>query len=172
MANHPTQSADYFVVIHLLDSAQGHSLQSWAFRNQQLITIGRSEESDVTLADPHVSRTHAKLVHDGDTWTLFSIGRHGTLIDDRVISEIAVRPPTVFRLGPSGPMMRLDTQVRETRRSETMDNIDADVFAMLEIDETRKQREVDQIAGNALFQELQEQLKRLKTADTIEPNKK
>ena len=38
-----------------------------------------------------------------------------------------------------------------------MDNIDVDMFAMLEVDEDRKQQEVDQIAGNALFQELQEQ---------------
>ena len=33
-----------------------------------------------------------------------------------------------------------------------MDNIDADMLAMLEVDEQRKQQEVDQIAGNALFQ--------------------
>ena len=37
-----------------------------------------------------------------------------------------------------------------------MDNVDYDMIAMLEIDEQRKQQEVEQIAGDALFQQLQE----------------
>ena len=166
MTNHPTPSAGRFVVIHLLDSAQGHSLQTWRFSHQSQITIGRSDDNDISLADPHVSRAHAKLVYDGGTWTLLSTGRHGTLIDDRVVSEFTMRHDTVFRLGAAGPTLRFGTHASETRRSETMDNVDYDMIAMLEIDEKRKQQEVDQITGDALFQQLQEKVRRQKPVET------
>jgi pSer/pThr/pTyr-binding forkhead associated (FHA) protein len=148
-----------------LDSAQGHSLQTWRFSNQGQISIGRGEDNDISLSDPHVSRTHARLVYDAGTWTLFSTGRHGTLVDDRLVSEFAMRHDTVFRLGSAGPTLRFATHAPETRRSETMDNVDYDMIAMLEIDERRKQLEVDQIAGDALFQKLQETIRRRKPGD-------
>jgi pSer/pThr/pTyr-binding forkhead associated (FHA) protein len=165
MTDHPTPSADRLAVVHLLDSTQGHSLQTWRFMGRSLITIGRSDENDVALADPHVSRIHVKLVHEEGTWTLISTGRHGTLVDDRLVSEFTMSHNTVFRLGAAGPTLRFDTKVTETRRSETMDNINFDVLEMLEIDERRKQHEVDQIAGNALFQQLQGESRRRKRSD-------
>jgi predicted component of type VI protein secretion system len=165
MTNHPTPSAGRHVVVHLLDSTQGHSLQTWRFMDRSLITIGRSDENDVALADPHVSRAHAKLVYEDGTWKLISTGRHGTLVEDRLVSEYTMRHGTMFRLGSAGPTLRFDTQAPETRRSETMDNINFDVLEMLEIDELRKQQEVNQITGNALFQQLQDQSRRRKLAD-------
>jgi pSer/pThr/pTyr-binding forkhead associated (FHA) protein len=166
MTDHPTPSAGGLVVVHLLDSAQGHSLQTWRFGSQNVITIGRGEENDVALADPHVSRSHAKLVCNGGSWTLVSTGRHGTLVDDRLVSEIALQHNMAFRLGANGPMLRFDTHAPESRRSETMDNISEDLFSMLEIDELRKQQDVEQITGHALFQELRDQSRRRKTGDT------
>jgi hypothetical protein len=168
MTAHPAPSANLFVVVHLLDPAQGYTLQTWRFEGQDLIAIGRGAENDIALADPHVSRAHAKLIHDGNCWTLISTGRHGTLVDDRVISETKLHHHTLFRLGAAGPTLRFDTTAPESLRSETMDNIDSGLFAMLEIDERRKQQEVDQITGNSLFQELQEQTRRIKGASTRE----
>ena len=165
MADHPVPSADLFVVVHLLDSAQGYSLQTWRFTNRDLITIGRSDENDIVLADPHVSRVHTKLVHENGSWRLISTGRHGTLVDNRLVSEFALQNHTVFRLGGAGPMLRFDTTACESQRSETLDSFDPDMFSMLEVDESRKQHEVDQIAGNSLFQELQEQSRRLRAVD-------
>jgi hypothetical protein len=168
MTDHPMPSADRFVVIHLLDSAQGHSLQTWRFIDRCQISIGRSDDNDVSLADPHVSRVHAKLVYGAGAWTLISTGRHGTLIEDRLVSEFTMRHDTIFRLGAAGPSLRFGTHAQETRRSETMDNLDYDMIAMLEIDEKRKQQEVDQIIGDGLFQQLQEKVRRQKSADTNE----
>jgi pSer/pThr/pTyr-binding forkhead associated (FHA) protein len=162
MADQLTPPADHCVVIHLLDSAQGHSLQTWRFIDRDRITIGRGNENDVALADPHVSRAHVQLIQKDGSWTLISTGRHGTLIDDRVVSEFTLRNHNLFRLGGGGPMLRFDTSEQECQRSETIDGIHADLLAMLEIDEMRKQQEVDQITGNALFQELQQQSKRLR----------
>jgi hypothetical protein len=160
MTDHLTSSAGRCVVVHLLDSAQGHSLQTWRFVDSDMITIGRGDGNDIALADPHVSRVHARLVHENGSWTLISIGRHGTLVDDRMVSEYTLRDHTIFRLGGGGPMLRFDSYEPEYRRSETIDRIDTDVLSMLEIDEQRKQQDVDQIPGNALFQELQQQLPR------------
>jgi pSer/pThr/pTyr-binding forkhead associated (FHA) protein len=164
MAAPLSPSAGDFVAIHLLDSAQGHPLQTWRFAGQDVVTIGRDESSDIVLADPQVSRTHAKLIRQDGQWTLISQGRHGTLVNDRVVSEAPLRHQTLFRLGPNGPMLRFDSDGATPRRSETIDQIDSDLFSMLEVDQLRKQQEVDQIAENALFQELQEKSRRLRTA--------
>ena len=162
MTNHLQPSAG--VVVHLLDSAQGHALQTWRFKNQAIITIGRNDGNDIVLADRHVSRAHATIAYDNGVWKIVSIGRHGTLVNDRLISEVALKHQTVFRLGAEGPMLRFDTNAYEPSRSETMDNISADLFAMLEVDEMRKQQEVELIVGNSLFMELKEQSRRQKSA--------
>jgi predicted component of type VI protein secretion system len=165
MTDHLTSSAGQCVVVHLLDSALGHSLQTWRFIGRDLITIGRGGENDVALADPHVSRAHARLVHDNGCWKLISTGRHGTLVDDRVVTEYTLHDHTMFRLGGGGPMLRFDTIETEFRRSETIDHFDSDMFSLLEIDESRKQNEVDQITSNDLFQKLQEQNRRRRATD-------
>jgi pSer/pThr/pTyr-binding forkhead associated (FHA) protein len=157
MAKHLQPSAGFGAVIHLLDSAQGHPLQTWRFKNQDLITIGRGDGNDIVLADRHVSRAHATISFDAGEWMIISIGRHGTLVNDRMISDAKLAHQTTFRLGSEGPMLRFDTNLAEPHRSETIDNISVDLLAMLEVDEGRKQEEVDQIVGNSLFQELREQ---------------
>lgn len=157
-------SAGSCVVIHLLDSAQGNALQTWQFSDHEVVTIGRDANNDIVIADPQVSRAHAKIVLKNGFWTLFSTGRHGTMVNDRLVVEAELKPQTVFRLGPSGPMLRFDDDTYHPRRSETLEHINPDMFAALEVDETRKQQEVDQITENALFQELLETSKRLRSA--------
>jgi hypothetical protein len=163
MTDHLQPSADCGAVVHLLDSAQGHALQTWRFKSQELITIGRNDGNDIVLADPHVSRAHATIAYESGVWSIVSIGRHGTLVNDRMISEAELKHQTVIRLGAEGPMLRFDTNVYEPSRSETMDNITADLFAMLEVDELRKRQEVEQIVGNSLFKELKERSRRQKS---------
>lgn len=165
MAKHLQPSAGLGAVIHLLDSAQGHPLQTWRFKNQDLITIGRGDGNDIVLSDRHVSRAHATISFDGGDWTIVSIGRHGTLVNDRMVSESTLAHGTTFRLGSEGPLLRFDTNVLEPHRSETIDNISVDLLAMLEVNESKKQEEVDQIVGNALFQELREQSRQRKNGD-------
>jgi pSer/pThr/pTyr-binding forkhead associated (FHA) protein len=162
-------SAGSCVVIHLLDSAQGNALQTWRFSGQNVVTIGRDTDNDIVIADPQVSRAHAKLVRNKGTWTLFSTGRHGTMVNDRLVIEADLKPQTVFRLGPSGPMLRFDDDAYQPRRTETLENINLDMFAVLEVDEMRKQQEVEQITENTLFQELLETSKRLRSTGSQPP---
>ncbi len=169
MTDHLKPSAGIGVAVHLLDPVQGHPLQTWRFQGCTVITIGRSDGNDVVIVDPQVSRSHAKLFPEDGSWKLISTGRHGTVVNDRLVSETTLEHKTIFRLGVSGPTLRFDASLFDAplfdgRRSETLDQIDPDMFAALEVDESRKQMEVDQILGNSLFKELQEHSRRSRSA--------
>jgi hypothetical protein len=154
------------VAVRLLDSAQGHPLQEWRFSDRLEITVGRSDENDITIADQQVSRLHAKLVFRDGQWSLISLGRNGTLVDDRVISELNLDGTTIFRLGPSGPTFRFEmensTVTQESGGTETISNFGPDVLAMLEVDQMRKLQEVEQITENTLFKDLMDQSRSMK----------
>jgi pSer/pThr/pTyr-binding forkhead associated (FHA) protein len=151
------------VSVMLLDSAQGQPIQTWRFTNQAEISIGREDGNDIVISDPHVSRRHVRIVAMEGTWMLFSQGRHGTIIDDRLVAEKELYSGTVFRLGPAGPMLRFDRGKLSTNASQTMDQISPDMLDQLKIDEQRMQQEVDQIAAGALFDELLQESQRLRS---------
>jgi pSer/pThr/pTyr-binding forkhead associated (FHA) protein len=152
------------VSVLLLDSAQGKPIQTWRFTDATEITIGREDGRDIVISDPHVSRHHVTLVASGSDWMLISCGRHGTLIDNRIVAEAPLRSGVVFRLGPSGPMLRFDQGKAPTSATATMDQIDPDAIAMLELDQERSRREADKIAGGALFDELLQTSQRMRAA--------
>src|SRR5262245_49327276 len=109
------------VSLQLLDSSQGKPIQTWRFSDQTEITIGREDVRDIVISDPHVSRHHVTLFAGDESWTLVSCGRHGTLIDNRMVVEATLRPGVVFRLGPSGPMLRFDIGELSPSGSMTVD---------------------------------------------------
>jgi predicted component of type VI protein secretion system len=165
MVDQKTRAGCGTIALHLLDSAQGHVLQSWRL-DRSPITIGRNDDNDVVIADPHVSRLHATLIFEAGDWSLISLGRHGTLIGDRAVSETGLSDQTIFRLGANGPMLRFDTCNVAHNRSETLDSINPEMFSMLDIDHERKQQEVEQITNNDLFRQLLDQSRRQKD-DTV-----
>jgi predicted component of type VI protein secretion system len=166
MADRMPTAASELVTIHLLDSAQGHPVQTWRFRDKHSIVVGRSEDCDIVIADAHVSRNHIRLQWNEGAWTLVSTGRHGTLVNDRLVAETQLDQKTTFRLGANGPMIRFECGAPEGRPSETIDSIQPDLIAMLEIDEQRKLQEADDIAGNSLFRELQDKVRRARQGST------
>jgi pSer/pThr/pTyr-binding forkhead associated (FHA) protein len=152
------------VSIVLLDSAQGQPIQTWRFANQSEISIGREDGNDIVISDPHVSRLHVRLVATNGTWMLISQGRHGTLVDDRIVSEKEMHSGVVFRLGPTGPMLRFDRGKLSTSVTQTMDQIDPDMLSHLNLDEQRMYQEVENITGGELFDELLQQSQRMRAA--------
>lgn len=152
------------VCLLLLDSAHGKPIQTWRFSDQSEITIGREIGNDIVIPDPHVSRHHVTLYAGGEAWMLMSRGRHGTLIDSRLVSEAPLRPGVIFRLGPTGPMLRFELSKLDSAATMTMDQIDPDALELLELDAERSQREADRIAGGALFDELLQQSQRMRSA--------
>ena len=152
------------VCLLLLDSAQGQPIQTWRFSDQQEITIGREESRDIVISDPHVSRHHVTLFGTDGDWSLVSCGRHGTLIDNRMVVETPLRSGVVFRLGPTGPTLRFEQGKLATSVTATMDQIDPDALTMFEFDHERSRREADQIAEGALFDELLQASQQMRSA--------
>lgn len=52
---------------------------------QPLFTVGRDTESDIVLREPTVSRTHARVLLDGDDVILESLGPTGTRVNGEEI---------------------------------------------------------------------------------------
>lgn len=59
------------------------------------VSIGRLPESTLCVADPHVSRTHARIVWDGQTFVLSDLGSSsGTFLN-----HVRLTAPTALHLG-------------------------------------------------------------------------
>ena len=154
---------DSTVQIHLLDSAQGHPLQTWQFDDQDRVTIGRAQENDIALSDQRVSRLHAELFYSEDGWKLVSRGRNGTQINGLLVAEYELCDETVFQLGPSGPSLCFSTVREVADFSATFVNPHSDGLEHLVIDQEQTADEVNQIIESAAFQELQKQARQLKS---------
>ena len=80
----------------------------------QSVTLGRADSNDITLADPSVSRTHARvIVTDSDTSIEDAGSSHGTLLDDRPLQgRTQLAEGSVVRLG--------DTVIRVERHPDAV----------------------------------------------------
>jgi len=98
---------------HLTARARSAWLESrapgLALPAQGSVTLGRSRDCDCVLADPTVSRVHARLRRRDDAWLLRDLrSSNGTRVNGyRVSGELEVRPgdrvsfgAMTFRLGP------------------------------------------------------------------------
>jgi pSer/pThr/pTyr-binding forkhead associated (FHA) protein len=65
------------------------------------VTIGRAEDSTITVDDDYVSTRHARLVPRGDEWVVEDLGStNGTYVDrQRVTAATPVRAGTRVRVG-------------------------------------------------------------------------
>ena len=151
--------------LHLLDSAQGHAIQTWRFENRVRVSIGRAVDNDITLADTQVSRLHLELIYREGQWLLCSHGRNGTRIDGAPVTEVRLADRTVFQLGSSGPTFQFLTIKHSASGLATIDNIDPGALDFLVIDEQRKTEEVQRIAEGEAFRQLQEQARRFRRGD-------
>ncbi len=64
------------------------------------ISIGRREECDLVLAHPTVSKEHAEIVREGDTYTVRDLDSYnGTYVNGNWQKEASLRPGDRIRLG-------------------------------------------------------------------------
>ena len=67
---------------------------------QGTMQIGRSDESDIALSDPSVSRTHAVIETDGTMPTVRDLGStNGTFVNERRVQSQALRDGDDIRFG-------------------------------------------------------------------------
>lgn len=87
---HPRRSTVTFMFLHIVVSINGSELYRYSFTENEIL-IGRSSECDVFLDNPGVSRTHAKLLHEGEQVKLIDLNSgNGTFLNGQAISEAFV----------------------------------------------------------------------------------
>ena len=70
------------------------------FPSEQKTLIGRSPECDVFLDDVTVSRRHAELVRDGDTFTITDLGSlNGTFVNRKRIESAELEDDDELQIG-------------------------------------------------------------------------
>jgi phosphoserine phosphatase RsbU/P len=68
--------------------------------NKPVFTIGRKAENDLQLLSDTVSRQHAEIVYDGDTYYLIDIGsKRGSFVNDQPVERIALQHQDRIRIG-------------------------------------------------------------------------
>ena len=75
-------------------------------------SIGRSPDRDVVLQDTLVSRRHAVIARDGDTWTVSDQNStHGTYLNGARIQQAILKPGDVLQFGSlNGKRLRFQVQ--------------------------------------------------------------
>ena len=79
---------------------------SWSGRrrvlDQQRAVLGRSRDADVQIEDPNVSRRHAELRRQGDTWMVADLGStNGVKVNGRRVEHAVLKPGDEITLGLS-----------------------------------------------------------------------
>lgn len=71
------------------------------FARGSVVSIGRDANNEIVLANPTVSRRHARIVHDGRSWTVEDMGSSaGVLVDGlRVTKPVALTGTNVITIG-------------------------------------------------------------------------
>jgi hypothetical protein len=72
-------------------------------------TLGRSEECDIVLGDPNVSRRHAELRMQGGEWHVVDLGStNGVKVNGRAVSSARLREGDRITLGTSTAIFHLE----------------------------------------------------------------
>lgn len=159
------------ITVHLLDSAQGHPLQSWKFDDRDSLTMGRSPDNDIVVTDPYVSRSHAYLKFDGDQWRLISLSRQQIFFEGQVLPEVPVGDGTVCRLGPHGCYLKFDQAGAQQDERSTI-SFDATLMPVFKLDREKMQQEVSQIADAPYFQQLKDAVRQRREQRQAEETKR
>jgi pSer/pThr/pTyr-binding forkhead associated (FHA) protein len=157
------------IVLHLLDAAQDHPLQSWTFEDAGTITIGRSDDNDVILADPFVSRSHARLEFDAQGWRVVSISDQQVVSDGQKHRELRLADGATFQLGPRGCVLRVSFGRPMPRNRSTL-AFDPATMPIFKLDAARVDQEVSEIASGDYFQKLQAESRRLRERRETNPS--
>lgn len=63
-------------------------------------TIGRAPDNTITVAQPTVSRRHARLTFEGNSWVIEDLGSvNGIIFEGRRVDQVKLKPGDTFQLG-------------------------------------------------------------------------
>ncbi len=94
ISDRPVTNEAALVLIYGLDLGRKFNLE------KKSIIIGRSSKSDIQVDQESVSRSHAKIVQDGENFVLSDLGStNGTYINDDPILEAKLRDGDFIKIG-------------------------------------------------------------------------
>lgn len=94
-------------------SPDGDLLNEQFFEPQDSISIGRSSESDIVLADfgTKISRCHAVILGESGSWEYYNLGVNGSYADGQKIETLLLTDGTAVRLSKHGPILQFKLHV-------------------------------------------------------------
>lgn len=96
------------ITLTLLHPLQSVAVQSWEFKDEPSIKIGRATDNEVVLYSAVVSRHHVEIRQSGTgSWEVVNIGSNGTYIDGERIERMTAVDGMIVRLAKSGPKILL-----------------------------------------------------------------
>jgi pSer/pThr/pTyr-binding forkhead associated (FHA) protein len=96
------------ITLTLLHPLQSVAVQSWEFKDEPIIKIGRATDNEVVLYSAVVSRHHVEIRKSGiDDWEVVNVGSNGTYIDGERVEKTTALDGMIVRLAKSGPKIML-----------------------------------------------------------------
>lgn len=101
------------ITLTLLHPLQPVPVQSWTFKEEPQIRIGRSTTNEVVLYSAVVSRHHVEIRKAGREWEVVNLGANGTYIDGQRVNQTVATDGMIIRLASSGPkiLIKIDSEV-------------------------------------------------------------
>lgn len=81
--------------------------QTWKFKDESVVRIGRATDNQVVLYSAVVSRHHVELRQVGKGWEVVNLGANGTYLEGQRISQVPVVDGIIIRLAQSGPQIQI-----------------------------------------------------------------
>ncbi|MDA0587018.1 MAG: ECF-type sigma factor [Planctomycetota bacterium] len=115
-------------------SPDGDQVLRASFPASETISIGRSSESDIHLADfgTAISRCHAVILFDGTNWEYYNLGVNGSFRNGRKVESVLLNQNLAIRLGKRGPILQLRPDASLDDSSSFHDSQSDDVSGWIE----------------------------------------
>jgi pSer/pThr/pTyr-binding forkhead associated (FHA) protein len=117
------------ITLTLLHPLQPVPVQSWTFREEPQIRIGRSTNNEVVLYSAVVSRNHVEIRKVGQEWEVVNLGANGTYIDGKRVTQTLATDGMVMRLASSGPKILIkidpDFPASDSEKSPQAEGLDS-----------------------------------------------
>jgi pSer/pThr/pTyr-binding forkhead associated (FHA) protein len=127
------------ITLTLLHPLQPVPVQSWTFKTEPRIRIGRSTNNEVVLYSAVVSRHHVEIRRAGQDWELINLGANGTYVNGKRVTKTLAVDGMVMRLASSGPkiLIKIESEAPSERKESDLERISS----LLESQQSKRHRD-------------------------------
>ena len=106
------------ITLTLLHPLQSVAVQSWTFKDESSIKIGRATNNEVVLYSAVVSRHHVEIrKSSSEGWEVVNLGSNGTYIDGKQVEQAKALDGMIVRLAKSGPkiLLKIESDLEQNK---------------------------------------------------------